>query len=74
MTREEFKVAFSENLKTLRNKRHLTQKALGMLCGFDENLAERGVQRWEYCESIPPTEKLRALATALKCTIDELIP
>ena len=74
MTSEEFKAAFAERLKSLRKSRKLTQKQLGILCGFTEKAAERSIQKWEYKEQLPALYSVRTLADALDCSLDDLIP
>jgi len=52
----------------------LTQKKLGLSCGYEEKSAERTVQHWEHGRSYPPIDKLRALAEALGVSVENLIP
>lgn len=61
-------------IKPARQKLGLTQKQLGLLCGYPESSAERTVQHWEHDRQNPPLEKIRALAAALKIPLDQLIP
>lgn len=61
-------------IKSARKTARLTQKQLGLLCGYSEASAERIVQFWEQGMREPPLEKLRTLANALHITLDELIP
>ena len=61
-------------IKPARQKLGLTQKKLGLLCGYPEGSACRIVQLWEHDKQNPPIEKLRALAEALHITLDQLIP
>lgn len=63
-----------EKIKQARKAAHLTQKQLGLLCGYSEASAERTVQFWEKDLRDPPLEKLRLLCTALNTTLEELIP
>lgn len=74
MTNEKFKTAFAERLKALRKSRKLTQKQLGLLCGYPDNSAENAIQNWEYGTRMPRIDKIRPLATALECSLDDLIP
>ena len=61
-------------IKTARKKAGLTQKKLGLLCGYGESSAERTVQFWEHDIQNPPLDKLRKLAEALNISLEELIP
>lgn len=61
-------------IRTKRKDHGLTQKALGLLCGYDEKSAEVSVRRWEAGSRPVPIEKLRVLASVLEVTLDELIP
>lgn len=61
-------------IKEARIGARLTQKKLGLLCGYSEQSAERIVQFWEKDLRDPPLDKLRPLAKALKITLDELVP
>ena len=63
-----------EKIKLARKKANLTQKQLGLLCGYSEASAENTVQYWEYGKRKPPLEKLRLLTSILGITLDELIP
>lgn len=61
-------------IRKARKAAGLTQKQLGLLCGFSEASAERVVQFWECDQRDPPIEKLRDLAKALKIPLDRLVP
>lgn len=74
MTDQEFKQAFAEHVKTLRKAAGLTQQQLGIMCGYPEATAWKAVQRWECLERLPYIDRLRPLAEALSCTVDDLIP
>ena len=64
-----------EFIRIRRKELHLTQQALGELCGYEGRSAEVSVQRWEHGRSPVPVDKLRALAAALKVPLDSpLIP
>lgn len=63
-----------EKIKQARKAAHLTQKQLGLLCGYSEASAENTVQYWEYDKRDPPLEKLRLLCSVLNTTLEELIP
>lgn len=52
----------------------LTQKQLGLSCGYPETSAERIIQKWEYEKRRIPPKKYRILAEALKIDVVELIP
>ena len=67
-------MTLGEKIKTARKTAGLTQKQLGLACGYVESSAERIVQHWEHDSCAPPLDKIRPLATALKVSIDYLIP
>lgn len=67
-------MTLGEKIKTARKTVGLTQKQLGLACGYIESSAERIVQKWEHSSCAPPLDKIRTLATALKVSIDYLIP
>ena len=69
-----FRDLFAANLREQRKAKGISQKQLGLLCGFNEKSAENIVQRWEYKTSLPNTYYIRLLADALNCTADDLIP
>lgn len=60
---------FGPRLRTLRTERHLTRKDLAELSGLDPNALAKieNENRW------PRPETLRALATALEVSIDDLV-
>ena len=61
-------------IKTARKRRGLTQRQLGLMCGYSEESAELMVQHWEHSRRDPPLCRIRALANALNITLDQLIP
>ncbi len=65
---------FGDLIRKARKENGLTQKALGLLCGYDEKSAERVVQLWEAEKQPVPITKLRKLAEVLNLTLDDLIP
>lgn len=70
MTNEEY----GELLRSIRKTAGLTQKEVGMACGYDEINADRMVRGWEAGKSLPTLMRLRALAKALHCSLDKIIP
>ena len=68
------KPMLGETIKRARIKAGLSQKKLGMLCGYPEASAERSVQHWEHDRRDPPLEKLRMLCKALGISLEQLIP
>lgn len=56
-------------LKSLREKAGITQTQLSQLL----NVGQATISQWETGESSPRLDKLPKLATALNCTIDELL-
>ena len=67
-------MTYGDKIKSARKAAGLTQKQLGLACGYIESSAERIVQKWEHSSCVPPLDKIRPLATALKVSIDYLIP
>lgn len=65
---------FGEYIRQKRKEKKLTQKQLGLLCGYEEKSAERIVQLWEHNKQPVPIEKIRPLANALEIPIESLIP
>lgn len=63
-----------EELKAERKKSGLTQKKLGLLCGYEEKSAERVIQLWEHDKQPIPSERFRALAKALNVPLDKVVP
>lgn len=67
-------MTYREKLRQLRQAAGLTQKALGIACGYNESNASRNVRGWESGKSYPPITMLRALAKALGVSLDAVVP
>lgn len=52
----------------------MTQIQLGEMCGYKGKAAETTVQHWEHGRRDIPIDVVRALAEALKLSLDDLIP
>lgn len=65
---------FGEIIRTARQAKGLTQKQLGMLCGYGDNTAEVCVRKWELNTKPVPIDRLRRLCAALDLPLDALIP
>ena len=65
---------FGQKIREWRKAAGMTQKALGIACGYKEPSARRTVEFWEKDEREPGLKALRPLAEALKITLDDLIP
>lgn len=65
---------YGEYIRQKRKEKKLTQKQLGILCGYEGNSADRIVQLWEYDKQPVPLDKIRPLAAALEIPIESLIP
>lgn len=63
-------MGISGKLKNLREKRGLSQSELADLAGVPLD----SLQNWEQGRNEPLPSSLRKLATALDCTIDDLVP
>ena len=67
-------MTYGELLKDLRISAGLTQKQLGLACGYPQSTAENTVQYWEAGTRLPPVMKLRILAEALNVPVDKVVP
>lgn len=66
---------FGETIRNARKAKGLSQKQLGLLCGYENpKTAETSVQYWEYNQSPVPIDRLRRLCAALDLPLDALIP
>lgn len=71
---EEYKKQMAEIVRMYRKAAGLTQRQLGLACGYSEASAERVTRAWELATQPVPTEKLKPLANALHITLDALLP
>ena len=58
-----------ETIHIKRRRLKLTQTELATLC----NTTQQDIQRWETGANEPKIDKLKLIAKALNCTIDELV-
>lgn len=65
---------YGELIKQLRKNAGLTQKELGMACGYDDASADANVRLWETGKTLPTLRRIRALANAVGVSLDKLIP
>lgn len=65
---------FGETIRNARQAKGLTQKQLGMLCGYTGATAESAARRWELNIKPVPIDRLRRLCAALDLPLDALIP
>lgn len=63
-----------EKIKKARQEAGLTQKQVGLACGYDEKSAESFARQWERGTRPVPIDKLRALSQVLNIPLDQLIP
>lgn len=62
-------------IKAARIRAGLTQKELGLKCGYsEESDVSRLVRQWETGTRPVPDDRKRALITALDLTFDDIIP
>ena len=61
-------------IKAARIRAGMTQQELGEKMGYEGASAPVAVRQWESGRRPVPLEKIRALATALNLTLDDLIP
>lgn len=66
--------ALADLIRTRRIALGISQKKLGLMCGYNDVSAQRTVQRWEYGEGEPSVYVLRKLAAALQLPLEDLIP
>ena len=69
-----FRDLFAANLREQRKAKGISQKQLGLLCGFNEKSAENTIQNWEYKSYTPSAYNVSLLCQALNCKADDLIP
>ena len=55
-----------ERIKHIRTSRKMTQKQLGLLCGFSENTADVRIRQYESNTKAPKQDTLMLIAEALK--------
>ena len=67
-------MTLGEKIKTARIAAGLTQRQLGEACGREGRRGENTVQHWEHDRREPALCEIRPLATALKVSIEYLIP
>ncbi|MGN1019881.1 MAG: helix-turn-helix domain-containing protein [Aristaeellaceae bacterium] len=63
-----------EKIKQARKAAGLTQKQVGLACGYDDKNAERSARHWESGTRPVPIDKLRTLSQVLNIPLDQLIP
>ena len=56
------------NIKTLREKKELSQASLAQILGIDQST----ITKWETKKALPRAALLPKLASVLGCTIDDL--
>jgi len=69
-----FRDLFAANLREQRKAKGISQKQLGLLCGFTESSAERMIQKYEQKTQTASAYNVSLLCQALDCTADDLIP
>ena len=62
-------MSFSENLKKIREQKHLSQEELAELLG----VSRQAVSKWEQGMGYPEVEKLLLLSAKLNISLDELM-
>lgn len=58
-------MTLGERIKRIRTFRHMTQKELGIKCGFSENTADVRIRQYESNSKIPKNDTLQVIAKAL---------
>lgn len=66
---DEIQMSIGDNIRIQRERSRLSQKAVAEALGSGENT----VAGWEKGRSIPPGDKVAALAKLFKCSTDEIL-
>lgn len=69
-----YSMTIPEKIKQARKEAGLTQKQVGLACGYDEKSAEVCVRKWELGRSPIPNTRIRTLSQVLNIPLDQLIP
>ncbi len=69
-----FRDQFAANLREQRKAKGLSQKQLGLLCGFTESSAERMIQKYEQKTQTASAYNVSLLCSALNCSPVDLLP
>ncbi|WP_028829041.1 helix-turn-helix domain-containing protein [Proteocatella sphenisci] len=67
-------MTIGDKIKKIRKYRNMTQKQLGILCGFSENTADVRIRQYENNSKIPKEDMLKNIANALNinvCALNE---
>ena len=67
-------MSIGERVRTARLLKHMSQKALGLACGYSEASATPVIQHIEHDRRLPSIMILRPLSRALEISIDALVP
>lgn len=62
-----------EIITKARIEKNMTQKELGVACGYDEKLAQTYVSKWEAGTRPIPRVKLRIVADSLGIPLEQLL-
>ena len=65
-------MSVGSNIRHIRELRGLTQKELGMKCGFSANTADVRIRQYEADKMVPKLDKLEEIASALEVDISSL--
>ena len=71
---EDLRIQYGYKLRTMRLAVGLTQKQVGLACGFAEKTACTIVRHWEHGKQLPGIDRLRALAAALQVPVSQVLP
>lgn len=66
---DQIQMSIGENIRSQREQRRISQKALAEAIGSGENT----VAGWEKGRSIPPSDKIVAMAKLFECSTDEIL-
>ncbi len=61
-------ITLGERLKFIRHFRKMTQKELGIACGFPEESADVRIRHYEMNRYVPKQDMIQRLASALRCS------
>ena len=65
-------MSVGSNIRHIRELRGLTQKELGLRCGFSANTADVRIRQYEADKMVPKLDKLEEIASALEVDISSL--
>lgn len=71
---EGFSMTQGERIKLIRELRNMTQKELGLACGFPEGSADVRIRQYESNKKAPKKDTLNEIADVLKVHVYSIMP